>query len=71
MRELTKETLFKHPLTRIETKSAITDKKAKVILENERSAVDAKTARLRSARLERDHTDSLKSRIEIAGTRKR
>ncbi|NKC05056.1 hypothetical protein [Brucella haematophila] len=56
MGEATKETLFKQPLTRMETKNATTDKTAKAILEKERAAIDAKTERLRAARLERDHT---------------
>lgn len=71
MGELTKETLFKQPLTRMETKNAVTDKTAKGILDNERAAVDAKTERLRAARLERDHSKLSKSRTEVAGTRKR
>lgn len=58
MEEPTKETLFKQPRTRMETKNAVTDKTAKAILEKERAAVDAKTERLRAARLERDHTKS-------------
>ncbi|WP_226622554.1 hypothetical protein [Brucella anthropi] len=56
MGEPTKETLFKQPRTRMETKNAATDKTAKGILENERAAVDAKTARLRAARLEQERT---------------
>ncbi len=56
MGEPTKETIFKQPRTRMETKNAVTDKTAKGILENERAAVDAKTARLRAARLERVRT---------------
>jgi len=54
MGEPTKETLFKQPRTRMETKNAVTDKTAKGILE--RAAVDAKTVRLRAARLERERS---------------
>jgi len=50
--ELTKDTLFKRPLSRMEAKNAITDKTAKAILETEKAAVVAKTERLRAARLE-------------------
>lgn len=55
---LTKETLFKQPLSRMETKHAVTDKTAKTILEREKAAVNAKTERLRAARLEREHMKS-------------
>ena len=51
---LTKDTLFKKPLSRMEAKSAITDKTAKAILQTEKAAVDAKTERLRAARLEQN-----------------
>ncbi|KXO74930.1 hypothetical protein [Brucella anthropi] len=51
---LTEDTLFKKPLSRMEAKSAITDKTAKAILKHEKAAVDAKTERLKAARLERD-----------------
>lgn len=54
--ELNRDTLFKKPLSRMEAKSAITDKTAKAILETEKAAVDAKTQRLRAARLERKQT---------------
>ncbi|MFQ0813718.1 hypothetical protein AVM02_00240 [Brucella anthropi] len=54
--ELNRDTLFKKPMSRMETKSAITDKTAKAILETEKAAVDAKTQRLRAARLERRQT---------------
>ncbi|MCR8490960.1 hypothetical protein ABDF71_22995 [Ochrobactrum sp. WV_118_8] len=50
--ELTKDTLFKKPLSRTEAKNAITDNAAKAILETEKAAIDAKTERLRAARLE-------------------
>ena len=40
---LTEDTLFKKPLSRMEAKSAITDKTAKAILKHEKAAVDAKT----------------------------
>ncbi|WP_139976719.1 MULTISPECIES: hypothetical protein [Brucella/Ochrobactrum group] len=53
---LTKDTLFKKPLSRMEAKSAITDKTAKAILQTEKAAVDAKTERLRAARLEQNQT---------------
>ena len=58
MSALTKETLFKQPLSRMETKNAVTDKTAKTILEREKAAVNAKTERLRAARLEREHMKS-------------
>ncbi len=44
-------------LTRIETKNAITDKTAKAILETERLAVEAKTERLRAARLKHEKNE--------------
>lgn len=53
--EFTKDTLFKIPQSRMEAKSAITDKTAKAILKIEKAAVDAKTERLRAARLERNN----------------
>ncbi|APX69454.1 hypothetical protein IB024_09860 [Brucella sp. 6810] len=46
-----KVTLFKPNLSRMEAKSAVTDKTAKAILDTERAAVEAKTERLRAARL--------------------
>lgn len=54
---LTKDTLFKSNPSRMETKNATTDKAAKAILQSERDAVDAKTARLRAARLSRDQAE--------------
>ncbi|WP_247997461.1 hypothetical protein [Brucella tritici] len=51
---LTEDTLFKKPLSRMEAKSAITDKTAKAILKHEKAVVDAKTERLKAARLEHD-----------------
>lgn len=54
---LTKDTLFKSNPSRMETKNATTDKAAKAILQSERDAVDAKTARLRAARLNRDQAE--------------
>lgn len=49
---LTKDTLFKPNHSRMEAKNATTDKAAKAIMKTERDAVDAKTARLRAARLD-------------------
>ncbi|MEN3602314.1 hypothetical protein ABC473_11615 [Brucella abortus] len=46
-----KVTLFKPNLSRMEAKSAVTYKTAKAILDTERAAVEAKTERLRAARL--------------------
>ena len=54
---LTKDTLFKPNPSRIDAKNATTDKAAKAIMKTERDAVDAKTARLRAARLERDQSE--------------
>ncbi len=51
---LTKDTLFKPNLSRMEAKTAATDKTAKAILNQEKTAVDAKTERLRAARIARD-----------------
>ncbi|MBB4092363.1 hypothetical protein HGG72_19175 [Ochrobactrum pecoris] len=54
---LTKDTLFKKPLSRMEAKSAVTDQTARAILQHEKAVVDAKTERLKAARLERDRRD--------------
>ncbi|HWT61889.1 MAG TPA: hypothetical protein VN150_04800 [Ochrobactrum sp.] len=54
---LTKDTLFKSNPSRMEAKNATTDKAARAILQSERDAVDAKTARLRAARLSRDQAE--------------
>ena len=55
---LTKDTLFKPNLSRMEAKTAATDKTAKAILTQEKTAVDAKTVRLRAARIARDQKDN-------------
>lgn len=55
---LTKDTLFKPNLSRMEAKTAATDKTAKAILTQEKTAVDAKTERLRAARIARDQKDN-------------
>ncbi|MBC2885680.1 hypothetical protein H7Q97_09695 [Ochrobactrum sp. CM-21-5] len=52
----TKDTLFKKPLSRMEAKNAVTDTAAKSIIQRERAAVDAKTERLRAARLAREQS---------------
>ncbi|MEJ5021183.1 hypothetical protein WH297_15795 [Ochrobactrum vermis] len=52
--ELTKDTLFKLSRPNRDVKSAITDKTVKGILHTEKTSVDAKTERLKAARLERD-----------------
>ena len=54
---LTKDTLFKPNPSRMEAKTATTDKAAKAIMQSERDAVDAKTARLRAARLKREQSE--------------
>ncbi len=51
---LTKDTLFKPNLSRMEAKKATTDHTAKAILFQEKTAIDAKTERLRAARIARD-----------------
>ncbi|WP_343312661.1 hypothetical protein AAIB41_07370 [Brucella sp. BE17] len=51
---LTKDTLFKPNLSRMEAKKAATDKTAKAILIQEKTAIDAKTERLKAARIARD-----------------
>ncbi|KAB2671383.1 hypothetical protein F9K85_21995 [Brucella tritici] len=55
---LTKDTLFKPDLSRMEAKKAATDKTAKAILIQEKTVVDAKTERLRAARIARDQNDN-------------
>ncbi|MBB4095286.1 hypothetical protein HGG72_16840 [Ochrobactrum pecoris] len=52
--ELTEDTLSKISRPHRDAKSAITDKTVKRILHTEKVAVDAKTERLKAARLERD-----------------
>lgn len=59
---LTKDTLFKRPLSRMEAKSAETDRTARAILSQEKAAVDAKTERLRIARLKREQETQAKAR---------
>jgi len=54
---LTKDTLFKPNPSRMEAKTATTDKAAKAILQSERDGVDAKTARLRAARLKQEQSE--------------
>lgn len=49
--KFTKETLFKPSLSRGEIQKAVTDRTAKAILSQEKLAMDAKTERLRAARL--------------------
>lgn len=49
-----KDTIFKPILSRMEAQKAATDKSAKAILNQEKSAKDAKTLRLRAARIARD-----------------
>ncbi|MBN9046626.1 MAG: hypothetical protein J0H18_13320 [Rhizobiales bacterium] len=61
-RGLTKDTLFKKPMSRMEAKSAETDRTAKAILSQEKAAVDAKTERLKIARLERNMQADTSSR---------
>lgn len=51
---LTKDTLFKPNLSRMEAQKAATDKTAKAILNQEKMVIDAKTERLRAARIARD-----------------
>ncbi|MBV2143355.1 hypothetical protein KUG47_07575 [Falsochrobactrum sp. TDYN1] len=58
-RGLNKDSLFKKPLSRTETKNAETDRVAKAILLNEKAAADAKTKRLKAARLEQQRIDDL------------
>lgn len=55
---LTKDTLFKPNLSRMEAKTAATDKTAKAILIQEKTVVDAKTERLRAARIAHDQNDN-------------
>ncbi|WP_167377069.1 hypothetical protein [Brucella pituitosa] len=52
MIELTKDTLFK-PL-RMEAQKSATDKTAKAISSREKTVTDAKTLRLKTARIARD-----------------
>lgn len=54
----TKDSIFKPNLSRMEAQKAATDRSAKAILSAEKSAVDAKTLRLRAARLARDQNDN-------------
>jgi len=54
---LTKDTLFKRPLTRMEARNATTDEAAKTILQREKAEADAKTQRLRAARLAREQNE--------------
>ncbi len=56
IKELTKDTLFKPALSRMEAQKAATDKTAKAILKQEKSVTDAKTQRLKAARIARDHS---------------
>ncbi|MCX2697562.1 MULTISPECIES: hypothetical protein [Ochrobactrum] len=54
--ELTKDTLFKPMPSRLEAQKSRTDLAAQAILNEERSAIAAKTDRLRAARIARDHS---------------
>jgi len=56
IKELNKDTLFKPNLSRMEAQKAATDKTAKAILSQEKSVKDAKTQRLKAARIARDQT---------------
>ncbi|PWL18571.1 hypothetical protein DKP76_05635 [Falsochrobactrum shanghaiense] len=56
---LNKNASFNKPPTRTESKSAQTDRIARAILLGERKAIDAKTRRLREARLEQQRLDEL------------
>jgi hypothetical protein len=51
----TTNALFKPVLSRMEAQKAATDKTAKAIMVQEKSVLDAKTQRLRVARIARDH----------------
>ncbi|WP_167377078.1 hypothetical protein [Brucella pituitosa] len=54
MKQQPKNTLFKPVLSRMEAQKAATDKTAKAILIQERNVIDAKTQRLKAARIARD-----------------
>jgi hypothetical protein len=56
IKELNKDTLFKPNLSRMEAQKAATDKTAKAILSQEKTVKDAKTQRLKAARIARDQT---------------
>ncbi|KFB08158.1 hypothetical protein [Nitratireductor basaltis] len=47
----TKETVFRQPMSKAETKSEITDRTARAIMDAEVNARDAKTERLKAQRL--------------------
>lgn len=51
----TTNALFKPVLSRMEAQKAATDKTAKAIMDQKKSVLDAKTQRLRAARIARDH----------------
>ncbi|GAA5628221.1 hypothetical protein Brsp05_03517 [Brucella sp. NBRC 12953] len=54
MIELTKDTLFKPLLSRMEAQKSASDKTAKAISSREKTVTDAKTLRLKTARIARD-----------------
>lgn len=54
--ELTKDTLFKPKAPRVDSQKSRTDLAARAILNEEKSAIAAKTDRLKAARIARDHS---------------
>lgn len=55
--EPTRDTLFKPAPSRMEARNITTDKAARAIIDSEKTATDAKTRRLREARLERERSE--------------
>ncbi|TKT81260.1 hypothetical protein [Aquamicrobium sp. LC103] len=67
----TKENVFKPAPSRIEAKADVTTKVARSIIDAEVASREAKTARLRRARLQKESNDNVAAPVKEPATRNR